>query len=134
MRFLKKEDILQHQVISYSKLAFPGVKYHHSPNEGKRSKFQQFLFKYIGGDRGFSDLIWPEIKLAIELKIKPNKPSKEQEEWLEYLNIIGWTAEVCYDYDSAVKLLEETAAKHGIVSKVRAVKATTKTYTNHTNI
>jgi hypothetical protein len=97
-KYLTKEDHLQRQVISWLRFQYPGLRYHHSPNEGKRSRFEQFKYKYLGSDSGFPDLIFPSLQLVIELKIKPNKPTPAQTEWLNYFKSIGWTAEVCYTF------------------------------------
>lgn len=113
-KYLGPEDHLQHQVVEWLRYQYPKLRYHHSPNEGKRSKFEQFKYKYLGSDSGFPDLIFPEIHLAIELKVKPNKPTAHQLEWLEYFKSIGWTAEVCYSYEEAVALIKKEVA--GMVS------------------
>jgi hypothetical protein len=103
-KFLGPEDHLQHQVITWLKYQHPKIKYHHSPNEGKRSDFEKFKYSYLGSDSGFPDLIIPEKKLVIELKIKPNRPSVAQLEWLAYFKMIGWRAEVCYSFEETIKL------------------------------
>ena len=124
-KYVGPEDHLQHQVITWLAWQYPKLKYHHSPNEGKRSKFEQFKFKYLGSDSGFPDLIFPEIHLVIELKIKPNKPTPAQREWLDYFRSIRWTAEVCYSFDEAIgvirdevkiyNLLKPEDNRHGVI-------------------
>jgi len=108
-RHLGPEDHLQHQVITWLKYQHPLLRYHHSPNEGKRSSFEKFKYQYLGSDSGFPDLIIPELMLAIELKVKPNKPSKTQLEWLAYFTKIGWEAAVCYDFEQTQNLIECTS-------------------------
>lgn len=105
-KFLGAEDHLHHQVIMWLKYQYPKLKYHHSPNEGKRSEFERFKYDYLGSDEGFPDLIIPAKKLVIELKVKPNKPSKAQVEWLAYFKQIGWRAEVCYNFEEAQQLIK----------------------------
>jgi hypothetical protein len=39
--------------------------------------------------------------LVIELKVGKNKPSTEQQEWIDYLNDNGYRAIVCYGWESA---------------------------------
>ena len=105
-KFLGPEDHLQHQVIEWAKAQHPKLKFHHSPNEGRRSKFEQCKFKYLGSDRGFPDLIFPALKLVIELKVKPNKVTPAQQEWLDYFVSIGWKAIVSYTFDDAIRVIE----------------------------
>lgn len=106
MKFLRKEDHLQHQVITWLAWQHPKLKYHHSPNEGKRSPFEQFLYVYLGSDSGFPDLQFPSLQLVIELKVKPNRPTPAQLQWLQYFESIGWAAEVCYTFETAKAIIE----------------------------
>jgi hypothetical protein len=39
--------------------------------------------------------------LVIELKVGKNKPTKEQQEWIDYLNNAGYYARVCYGWEHA---------------------------------
>lgn len=105
--YMGPEDHLQHQVITWLKFQHPKLRYHHSPNEGKRTPFEQFKFKYLGSDAGFPDLIFPELELVIELKVKPNRPTPAQREWLDFFRSIGWTAEVCYTFDEAITVIND---------------------------
>ena len=77
-KYLTKEHKLQHAVITYLKFNYPGKLFTHVPNEGKRSRWEQFLIKYLGVSPGVPDLMIfdPNDKyngLAIEFKIKYNK-------------------------------------------------------------
>ena len=45
--------------------------------------------------------------LAIELKIKPNKPSENQKKWLKKLESMNWKSCVCYSLDEVIKTVEE---------------------------
>lgn len=109
MKFLTAEDHLQHQVIIWCKLN--KIVYHHSPNEGRRTAFEQFKFKYVGSDEGFIDLIFPKLILVIELKIKPNKPTPAQNDWLQFFESIGWTAKVCYNFEDAIEQIQKAKLK-----------------------
>lgn len=106
VKYMTKEDHLQHHVVTWVRLQHPAIKFHHSPNEGKRSKFEQFKYKFLGSDSGFPDLVFPELRLVIELKVKPNKPTPAQSSWLNYFDSIGWVAVVCYSYDEAVSIIK----------------------------
>ncbi len=106
IKYLSKEDHLQHQVITWLRWQYPALRYHHSPDAGKRTLFEQFKYKYLGSDSGFPDLIFPELLLIIELKIKPNKPTPAQIEWIKYFKRIGWQAEICYSFEAAQKIVQ----------------------------
>ena len=82
-KYLGKEDVLQHKVMKYLENKYPGIYAIHVPNEGKRSTFERFKFKYLGGKAGIPDiLIFYANKefngLAIELKVGYNKPTENQ--------------------------------------------------------
>lgn len=71
-KYLGKEDHLQKQVIDYLKFQY-NVKAIPCNTESKKTKFEQFKFKYLGGYRGVLDLFIPVSKgkyhgLFIELK------------------------------------------------------------------
>lgn len=110
MKFLRPEDIMHHQIIQYVRLQYPGLKFHHSPLEGRRTDFERFLFWYLGSDAGFVDLIFPEITLALEIKVKPNRPSPAQKEWIAYFEKIGWKAVVVFSYVEAVGIIDQRCA------------------------
>lgn len=107
-KYFSHEDHLQHQIITWLQWQYPNIRYHHSPNEGKRSKFEQYKYKYLGSDSGFPDLIFPSLQLVIELKVRPNKTTPAQNEWLAYFRKIGWQAEVCYSFESAQILINQS--------------------------
>lgn len=106
-KYLGPEDHLQHQLITWLGFQYPDLWFHHSPNEGRRTPFEQFKFKYLGSDSGFPDLIFPSIYLVIELKIKPNKPTDAQNEWLEYFRKQRWRAEVVFDFETGKRIITE---------------------------
>jgi hypothetical protein len=110
-KFLGKEDHLHRQVIQYIALQYPGVLFHHSPMEGKRTPFEQFKLKWLGAKSGFPDIfIFAANKrgngLAIELKVKPNRCTENQNAWLAGLYNRNYVAEVCYDFEEAKKVID----------------------------
>jgi hypothetical protein len=121
-KYLGKEDRFHHQLITWLQYQYPKLRYHHSPNEGKRSKFEQFKYKYLGSDSGFPDLIFPSIELVIELKVKPNKTSQAQDDWLHFFASIGWTALVCYDFETAKKIIVGRMKDHGQIAVLPITK------------
>lgn len=103
---MNKEDRLHIEIVRYVSLQYPKARLHHSPNGGSRNPIEGAKFKRMGVSRGFPDLIFPDRMggfngMALELKIKPNKPTKEQNEWLNHFTSIGWITGVCYDFEQA---------------------------------
>ena len=100
------EESEQQAVVEFCKLL--GIKVIHIPNEGKRSVITGARLKAMGLQKGFPDLFVPEAKqgyhgLFIELKRdKTNHPTKEQLEWISYLNAKGYYAVVCYGSAAAI--------------------------------
>ena len=45
--------------------------------------------------------------IAIELKIKPNKPTPNQIKWLKDLNYKCWKTVVCYNLDEVINEINE---------------------------
>lgn len=78
------------------------------PNGGHRSKRTAALLKLTGVKRGVPDIFLPLPRngyhgLWIELKSmsKSARASKEQQEWIEYLEAQGYRAVVCHGFESA---------------------------------
>ena len=74
-------------------------------------KSQRIKAKQTGYKKGFPDLFIYEPRghysgLAIELKVKYNKPTKEQLEWIKKLNERGYMAKVCTGIDEAINLIK----------------------------
>lgn len=63
--------------------------------------------KRAGNRKGVPDIWLPVPRgefhgLVIELKVKPNKPTIEQVEWIEGLKAMGYKALVCYGAEEAI--------------------------------
>ncbi len=69
---------------------------------------QKVKNKKAGLNRGFPDLIILTKKKAIciEMKVKPNKLSKEQGDWLAALVNVGISCEVAYSYEAAKRIID----------------------------
>ena len=111
-KYLGKEDHLQHAVMQYLKVQYADTLAIHVPNEGKRSPFAQFKFKYLGGMQGIPDVIVFKqtasyAGLAIELKVKPNKPTKNQTEFLDKLSDSGWFATWVNSFEAAKEVIDQ---------------------------
>lgn len=105
-----KEDDLQMAVARY--LDFLKVCWFHVANERKTSKIAGQRLKKKGVKSGVPDVMIFEHNedyrgLSIELKIKPNKPTDNQKEWLEKLKSKGWKTEVCYSFDEVKKVVKQ---------------------------
>ena len=111
-KYLTKEDKLQNAVMNYFKMQYPDAFVIHVPNEGKRTPFERYKFKTLGGVSGVPDILCFDSKgdfngLAIELKIKPNKHTENQQKCLKTLEIKKWKIAVSYDFDECKQLIDE---------------------------
>lgn len=100
------EDEVQEMIVDYcDRLHIACV---HIPNEGKRNAIYGAKMKRIGLRKGFPDIFIPTAKkgfhgLFIELKRdRHSHPTKEQLEWIAYLNKNGYYAVVAYGADAAI--------------------------------
>lgn len=110
-RFLSKEDKLQNAVMSYIQMQYPSEFVIHVPNEGKRTPFERFKFKYLGGKAGVPDILCFATRggysgLAIELKVGYNKPTEKQLECLDRLEAGNWSVHWCNDFDKAKDIID----------------------------
>lgn len=108
MRF--KEDDLQKSVAKYLDLL--GVCWCHVANERKTSFQAGARLKAKGVKSGVPDVLIFDPKnnysgLAIELKIKPNKPTQNQLEWLKRLENVNWKTAIAYDFNEAKEIIDE---------------------------
>ena len=82
------------------------------PNGGKRHIKTALAMKQEGVSKGFPDVFLPVPNskfhgLFIEMKRqKGGVVSKEQKEWLEYLNTVGYQATVCKGFLEAKEVVE----------------------------
>ncbi len=108
---MTKEDHLQVQVMQFIRYQHPGLLAFHTPNGGNRNAMEGAKFKRMGVLPGVPDILIPTpnkqyYSLCIELKIKPNKPTPNQVEVMEKFKENNWQVEVCYDFESATKAIE----------------------------
>jgi hypothetical protein len=110
-KYTSKEDHLQHQVMTYFAYQYPEALVFHPMNEGKRTRFERFKFKFLGGMAGVSDIICftPNAfkgGLAIELKVGSNKPTALQKVFLERLEKCNWEVHWCNTYEKAIEIID----------------------------
>ena len=109
----QKEYQLQKAVCQY--LDLRGVLYCASLGGQYQVHFSQRVkAKATGYKKGFPDLFIYEIAkiddnvyagLAIELKTKTGRPTKEQVEWIKQLQKRGYMASICKGIDEALELI-----------------------------
>lgn len=111
----RTEDGEQEAVIQWAALmrnAHPELlNLYHVPNEGKRSKAEAARQQRLGLRRGVPDLILDYPKgiyhgLRVEMKVKPNKTTADQEAWLERLARAGYCVAVCYSAQVAIETID----------------------------
>lgn len=110
-KHLGKEDLLQREVIKYLALQYPDSMVVHIPNEGKRTPFERYKFKTLGGVSGMPDIMIFDPKgiysgLALELKVGYNKPTENQERCLEALKMRNWASYWCNNFDKAKEIID----------------------------
>ena len=102
-------------------LRLNGYRFHHSANEtgsGRGARFQGIRNKQQGVSKGFPDyLIWLKSgrMIAIELKrLRGSSTSREQKEWIEFLNNTGTPAQISKGWVAAKEFIErqETKGEH----------------------
>ena len=109
-----KEAAEQEALFEWAKLMtprYPELRYmYHIPNGGYRLKAEAARMKKQGVKAGVPDIFLPAARgkkhgLYIELKAGKNKTSQPQEEWIEALEKLGYTAVVCYGWEEAAKAI-----------------------------
>ena len=111
-KYLTKEDNLQNAVMTYFKLNYPDAFVIHVPNEGKRSPFERYKFKYLGGVSGVPDILCfsknaNKCGLAIELKVGYNKPTENQKSCLKRLKTQNWAVSWFNNYADTCNFIDK---------------------------
>jgi len=98
---------------AYQSGAYPELDLlYHVPNGGSRRKSEAGRFKAEGVKAGVPDICLPVARnglhgLYIELKRKKGgRTSKEQEQWIRWLDGQGYLAVVCKGWEEAANLIE----------------------------
>lgn len=115
MDLKRNEDEEQQAVVEWARVLEKRhpelLNLYHVPNEGKRSKAEAARQQRMGLRRGVPDLILDYPKgiyhgLRVEMKVKPNKTTADQEAWLERLARAGYCVAVCYSAREAIETIE----------------------------
>jgi len=115
-----QEEEVQKGVVTYLKFAYPKARYCASLG-GIRTSFKQAVkAKATGYVKGFPDLqicvpmgrggIEGGVYHGLFLEIKKDKKSyatKEQKEWIEYLNEVGYCARVTKGIDESMQVIDD---------------------------
>jgi len=112
LKSLGPEARLNAELVKYIRYQYPTSLMVHVPNEGRRTKAERYSAKVLGILSGVPDLLIfdPRGKyhgLAIELKIKPNKPTDSQARVLKDLAARHWSTAVVYDLDEGIKIVDD---------------------------
>lgn len=110
---------MQAEVSRLLLLKYPNLLWWHTVNEGRRTPFEQFKFKELGGKSGVSDFVILEEGnfskgLMIEIKYGSNPCSMDQVEFLIRSARKGYTSAVVYDYAPDVMALVDDHINHGV--------------------
>lgn len=100
---LTKEESLTIACANYLRSQYPEILFCHIANERNTSRIRGGMLKKMGVRKGMPDLMIFKpmgvfVGLAVELKISPNKPTKEQLQVLDRLTVNEWYSDVLYDY------------------------------------
>lgn len=116
LNFYGPEDVLQIAICALNKAVFPQLLFWHNKNEGKESYSGQRKKKAMGVKAGVIDLTiqMPNCLqiLWLEVKVKPNKPSKDQHDFLEFQRKCGHVAEVAYSIEQAYIIIKNYALQN----------------------
>ncbi len=113
---MSSESLEQQKFIEWCKLS--KCKYHNLdrifaiPNGGYRAAREAAKLKREGVTSGVPDLCLPVPRhgyhgLYIEMKHGKGKPSANQKEWINYLNEVGYKAVLAWEFEGAVKVIED---------------------------
>lgn len=85
---------------------------YHCPNGGKRNSREAGALKRQGVKAGVPDLYLPVARhnyhgLYIEMKVGKNSCTENQMNWIKKLQEQGYSCEVCYGADNAIKVIQE---------------------------
>ena len=108
--YLTKEDSLHISCCDYLDLKYPNILYFHPLNESKRSYYERWYAKKMRMMPGVSDLIILEPRhgfngLIIEFKIKPNKLTIHQNDFLIKCTKNNYKIAVIHEIDEFIKFI-----------------------------
>jgi hypothetical protein len=104
------EDVMQMLTVNWLRQC-TDLPFWHTANERQTSAQHGLKLKKMGVLSGVSDLIFPRGNstfkgLVLELKVKPNKPTKSQIQFQEMMIEEGYACFICYSYDEAIQVIK----------------------------
>lgn len=108
----EQADVIRWWNVAHKQYALPYFALFAVPNGGARDVITGSRLKAEGVRRGALDLILAKPKggysgLFIEMKVGNNKPTDEQEQFIDYLANAGYVASVHWTAGSAIAAIEE---------------------------
>ena len=106
------EHAEQATLVQWFKMAHPDLRVFAIPNGGKRGKLEAMRLRLEGVSPGVPDIMLPTPRgqhhgLFIEMKrTKGGSVSKEQKDWIAYLQAQGYQAIVCRGFEEAKREIE----------------------------
>lgn len=106
MRRAHPEDDMQASFVQWFRLQYKTRIIMSIPNAAKRSLWLARLMRKTGLLKGALDLFIPEPVLStpglwLEFKVKPNKPTDDQERFIAAMKARGYSVVVCHSFDQA---------------------------------
>ena len=106
------EHRLQCACVRWLRYQHPQVLCFAIPNGGARSALTGAMLKAEGVVAGVPDLMIAEPRgqfagLFVEMKVKPNRPSKEQKDIIKRLEDAGYKVAVCYCFEDFEKVVTD---------------------------
>lgn len=109
---INKETIEQIKVCEWLKQCHPDMIYIHIANERHCSPVYGRILRKMGLKKGVSDLFFPQSTSSnvfkgvwLEMKVKPNKPTQSQIDFMNDMTAEGYLTSVCYSAEEAILVL-----------------------------
>lgn len=101
----RSEHIEQREFVAWFRQTFDGVRIFAIPNGEQRSRTAGARLKAEGVSAGVPDLFIPAWGQFIEMKrADGGKTSKVQKDWINYLEDVGYHADVCHGIEEAKEI------------------------------
>lgn len=118
--YLSKEQVMQAEIARLLSLKHPDLFWWHTVNEGKRTPYEQYLFKKMGGMKGVADFVILEQGsfskgLMMEIKWGKGVCTVDQVDFLIRSAKKGFTAAVVYDDARDALDLVDRYLKSGVI-------------------
>lgn len=107
------EHVEQTTFVSEFERLWPDVRLFAIPNGGYRHKATAEKLKLEGLKPGVPDIFVPDWRLFIEMKrTKGGRVSKDQADWIEYLQACGYIVVVARGWEEGIRLCRDIAKRY----------------------